>query len=387
MSVGAIIVAAGRGDRMGGSTPKQLLDVGGRSMLQRSVAAFDGHPVVAQLIVVLPEDLVPAGGRLIGPTSRACTVVAGGERRQDSVARGAAALEADVDVVLIHDAARPFADPALIDRVLAGVAATGAAVPAIAVRDTVKRVDPATGHVAATVAREDLWLAQTPQGFRRDVLEDALALSARGVEATDESMLAERAGHPVAIVLGDERNVKITTPGDLSDARARVLSGARVGTGYDLHRLVDGRALVLAGVAVPFERGPHGHSDGDVICHALVDAILGAAGAGDIGRHFPDTDPAWKGAAGLDLLARGVAIVGALGWSVANADVTVILERPKLAPHIADIRERLSSVLGVAIDRVSVKGKTNEGVDAVGRGEAIAAHAVAVLAPATGAAR
>jgi 2-C-methyl-D-erythritol 4-phosphate cytidylyltransferase/2-C-methyl-D-erythritol 2,4-cyclodiphosphate synthase len=233
--------------------------------------------------------------------------------------------------------------------------------------------------VTATIPREPLRLAQTPQGFRRAILDDAIALGASGVEATDEAMLAERAGHRVTVVEGDERNVKITTPADLAGARARLSGGSRVGTGYDLHRLVPGRALILAGVTVPFERGPLGHSDGDVVCHALVDAIFGAAGAGDIGQHFPNTDPAWKDAAGLDLLARGVAIVLSRGWRVSNADVTVVLERPRLAPHLPAIRERLAAALGVPADRVSVKGKTNEGVDAVGRGEAIAAHAVVAL--------
>jgi 2-C-methyl-D-erythritol 2,4-cyclodiphosphate synthase len=193
-------------------------------------------------------------------------------------------------------------------------------------------------------------------------------------------MLAEQAGLPVAIVIGDEDNVKLTTPADMAAARARVLAGGRVGMGYDLHRLAEGRPMILAGVTIPFDRGPFGHSDGDVLSHAIVDAIFGAAGVGDIGRHFPDTDPAWKGAAGLDLLRRAVAIVKERGWEVANADATIILERPKLAPHIAAMREGLAGALGVSVDRVSVKAKTNEGVDAVGRGEAIAAHAVAVLA-------
>ena len=283
--------------------------------------------------------------------------------------------------MLVHDAARPFADAALIDRVSRRVATTGAAVPAVAVRDTVKRADPATRHVVETVSRDNLWLAQTPQGFRRSVLDAAMALGQRDVAATDEAMLAEQAGHAVAIVAGDEDNVKLTTPADLAAARARVLAGGRVGSGYDLHRLVEGRPLVLAGVAVPFDRGPLGHSDGDVLSHSIVDAIFGAAGAGDIGRHFPDTDPAWKGAPGLDLLRRAVAIVARLGWAVANVDATIILERPKLAPHIDAMRGQLAAALGVTIDRVSVKAKTNEGVDAVGRGEAIAAHAIAVLAP------
>ena len=380
MSVGAIIVAAGRGDRMGASVPKQLLDVGGRSVLQLSVAAFDRHPSVGELVVVLPAEYVADGAALIGPRSRRCAVVAGGERRQDSVRLGVEALSSAVDVVLVHDAARPFASAPLIDRVLAGVAATGAAVPAIAVRDTVKRADAATGRVAETISRDHLWLAQTPQGFRRSVLDAAMALGQRGVTATDEAMLAEQAGQPVSLVMGDEDNVKLTTPADLAAARARVLSGGRVGMGYDLHRLAEGRALVLAGVIIPFDRGPFGHSDGDVLSHAIIDAMFGAAGAGDIGRHFPDSDPAWKGAAGLDLLRRAVAIVRERGWEVSNADATIILERPKLAPHIGAMREKLAEALGVSIDRVSVKAKTNEGVDAVGRGEAIAAHAVAVLA-------
>jgi 2-C-methyl-D-erythritol 4-phosphate cytidylyltransferase/2-C-methyl-D-erythritol 2,4-cyclodiphosphate synthase len=379
--IGAIIVAAGRGDRMGAPAPKQLLDLGGRSMLQRSVAVFDAHAAIDRVVVVLPAEAVSSGAELVGPTLRACAFVAGGARRQDSVAAGVAALPAEIDVVLVHDAARPFADAALIDRVIAGTTRVGAAVPAIPVRDTVKRVDAETGLVAETVAREALWLAQTPQGFRRAVLEAAIALGATGLVATDEAMLAERAGHAVALVEGDVHNVKITTPDDLAAARARYEAPARVGTGYDLHRLVTGRPLVLAGVVVPFDRGPHGHSDGDVVCHALIDAMCGAAGAGDIGRHFPNTDSAWKDAAGLDLLARATTILRQEGWAVTSADVTVILERPKLAPHIDDIRGRIAAVLDLPASAISVKGKTNEGVDAVGRGEAIAAHAVAVIAP------
>jgi len=381
MSAGVIIVAAGRSTRMGADVPKPLLDLGGRTMLQRSVEVFDVHPGVDELVVVLPSALVTAGPSLVGPTSRPCRFVAGGERRQDSVRLGFAALSARVDPILVHDAARPFADIGLIDRVIAAAAEGGAAVPAVRARDTVKRVDLERQVVAETLPREEIWLAQTPQGFSRSVFEDALAAAARGVDATDDAMLAERAGHAVRVVPGDERNVKITTPDDLANVRAAVSGLPRVGTGYDLHRLVEGRALVLAGVTLPFERGPHGHSDGDVLCHALADALFGAAGAGDIGQHFPNTDPQWKDAPGLDLLGRAVEIVRGHGWRVASVDVTIILERPKLAPHLAAIRDRLADVLAVTVDRVSVKAKTNEGVDAVGRGEAIAAHAVAVLTP------
>ena len=267
----------------------------------------------------------------------------------------------------------------IIERVLAGVAAHGAAVPAVSARDTVKERDAATGCVSRTLSRDDIWLAQTPQGFRRDVLSAAFAEAERGGDATDEAVLAERAGLPVAIVEGDPRNVKITTPDDLVAARARVAGAPRVGIGYDLHRLADGRPLVLAGIVVSSERGPVGHSDGDVVCHAIVDAILGAAAAGDIGRHFPDTDPAWKDAPGLDLLARAVRIVRTRDLRPASVDCTIVLERPKLAPHIDAIRERVAMVLGVDVSAVGLKAKTNEGVDAVGRGEAISAHAVAVI--------
>ena len=364
---------------MAAALPKPLLALGGRTILQHSVAAFDRHPAVSELVVVLPSEWVDSAASIVGPTSRDCACVAGGAQRHDSVRAGFSRLSAAVDVVLIHDAARPFAGAALIDRVLAATRDIGAAVPALPARDTVKQVD-SQGNVAVTIPRGDVWLAQTPQGFQRGVLEQAMR-AADGREATDEAVLVERAGHPVRVVQGDEGNVKITTPDDLSAARARTAAVPRVGTGYDLHQLVEGRPLVFAGVVVPFERGPIGHSDGDVVCHALVDAMLGAAGAGDIGQHFSNTDPRWKGAAGLDLLARAVAIVAQAGFRVANADVTVILERPKLAPHLPAIRAGLAAVLGVPVGQVSVKGKTNEGVDATGRGEAIAAHAVAVLVP------
>jgi 2-C-methyl-D-erythritol 4-phosphate cytidylyltransferase / 2-C-methyl-D-erythritol 2,4-cyclodiphosphate synthase len=381
MSVGVIIVAAGRGTRVGAAVPKQFLDLGGRSILQRSVDAFDRHPTVSALVVVLPDDLVADAATLVGPTDRPCRFVAGGARRQDSVRQGLEALPAEIDVVLVHDAARPFADSALIDRVIAATGESGAAIPAVPARDTVKRVDPERRVVTSTLPREEIWLAQTPQGFRRDVLTSAIALGESGVEGTDEAMLAERAGHAVSIVPGEERNLKITTAGDLAAARERLASTARVGTGYDLHRLVHGRPLILAGVMLPFDRGPLGHSDGDVLCHSLIDAILGAAGQGDIGRHFPNTDPQWRDAPGLDLLARADAIVRAAGFVVTNVDASVLLERPKLAPHLDEIRGGLARVLGLPIDRVSVKGKTNEGVGAVGRSEAIAAHATAMVTP------
>jgi 2-C-methyl-D-erythritol 4-phosphate cytidylyltransferase/2-C-methyl-D-erythritol 2,4-cyclodiphosphate synthase len=215
------------------------------------------------------------------------------------------------------------------------------------------------------------------------VLRDALALGSQGTDATDEAMLAEQAGHRVKLVAGDPRNLKITTPDDLAMAEGILGSGApslRIGNGYDLHRLVAGRPLILGGVTIPFERGLQGHSDADAVCHAVTDAILGAAGAGDIGRHFPDTDAAWKDANSLDLLRKASAIVRQAGYVVVNIDLVVIAQRPKLVPHLEAMRGNLAAALDAHPGQVSIKGKTNEGVDSIGAGESIAVHAVALLA-------
>jgi 2-C-methyl-D-erythritol 4-phosphate cytidylyltransferase/2-C-methyl-D-erythritol 2,4-cyclodiphosphate synthase len=233
--------------------------------------------------------------------------------------------------------------------------------------------------VAETLPRERIRLAQTPQAFRTAVLRDALTLAD---DVTDEAALVERAGHAVRLVAGDPRNIKITTPDDL--ALAEHLLGAapaalRIGNGYDLHRLVPGRPLILGGVRIPFEKGLQGHSDADAVCHAVTDAILGAAGAGDIGRHFPDTDAAWKDANSIELLRRAAAVVRGAGYHVANLDVVVIAQQPKLVPFIEAMRANLAEALGCDAAQVSVKGKTNEGVDSMGAGESIAVHAVVLV--------
>ncbi|HEX6973055.1 MAG TPA: 2-C-methyl-D-erythritol 4-phosphate cytidylyltransferase [Vicinamibacterales bacterium] len=380
-TVTAIIAAAGAGRRLGAGVPKQLLEIDGRSLLELSVAAFDRHPAVRDLVVVLPGDLVGDPPAHLASARKPVAIVAGGARRQDSVANAFDAVPADTDVVLVHDAARPFVTAELIARAIDAAVRHGAAIVAAPATDTIKRVAPAPSApvVVETIARDTIYLAQTPQAFRRDVLAEAVALGRQGIEATDEAMLAERAGHPVHIVQGDAANVKITTAGDLETARARGMQVMRAGTGYDLHRLVEGRPLILGGVDVPCERGALGHSDADVVCHAATDAILGAAALGDIGRHFPDTDPAWKGASSIDLLRRAAALVRDAGFAVVNLDVVIVLERPKIAPFITRIREGVAAALDIDAGAVSVKGKTNEGVDAVGRGEAIAAHAVALV--------
>ena len=385
MRVTAIIAAAGAGRRLGSAAPKQLLDLGGCSILARSVAAFDAHPEISDIVVVVPPDLAASGAEShIGATSRPVLVVAGGARRQDSVANAFAVVDPSAEIVLIHDAARPFVSMEVIDRTIEAARAHGAAIAAVEASDTVKRVErhPHGALIVETIPRETIFLAQTPQGFRREVLADAVALGRSGVEATDEASLAERAGHPVHVVAGETGNVKITTEEDLEHARRRLAGPARTGragTGYDLHRLVEGRPLVLGGVTIPSPRGPLGHSDGDVVCHAVIDAILGASSLGDIGRHFPDSDPQWKDASGLDLLRRAAAVAAGAGFEVGNVDVTVVLESPRIKDAVEAMRARIAEAIDITADRVSVKGKTNEGVDAVGRGEAIAAHAVALL--------
>lgn len=383
MRVVVVIAAAGRGDRFGGGQPKQLLALGGRSLLQRCVDAFEGSSLVDEIVVTAPPGLATPAALALEPGRKPCQVVEGGPRRQDSVANGFDAVSRRADLIVVHDAARPFVSAALIARTIEAAAESGAAIAAIASHDTVKRASSDGRFVTETLPRETLYFAQTPQAFRRDVLRDAVELGRRGVEATDEASLAERAGHAVRLVAGDPRNIKVTTPDDLALARRLAAEeiglSPRLGVGYDLHRLEDGRRLVFAGTTLPSGRGPAGHSDGDVVCHAVTDAILGASAAGDIGQHFPDTDPRWKDAAGLDLLGRTVQMVRDRGFRISNIDVVVLLERPKIAPHADEIRRRLAEVLGVGVDRVSLKGKTNEGVDAVGRGEAVAAHAVALL--------
>ena len=385
MHVTAIIAAAGAGRRVGGPTPKQLLDLGGQSMLARSVAAFDSHPRVTDLVVVVPAELADgAAGAHVRGTARDVKVVAGGPRRQDSVANGFDAVAPRAEIVLIHDAARPFVSGDLIGRTIDAAAAHGAAIAALAAHDTVKRAKTAGGgHVVVeTIPRDTIFLAQTPQGFRRDVLAAAIAVGRSGVDATDEAALAERAGYEVHLVAGDAGNVKVTTEEDFAAARRRMegqVPPGRVGTGYDLHRLVTGRPLVIGGTTIPFDRGPLGHSDGDVVCHAITDAVLGAASLGDIGVHFPDSDPAWKDASSVELLRRAAAMAAERRFEIVNVDVTVILEQPKLRGHIDRMRASIAGALGIDPERVSVKGKTNEGVDAIGRGEAIAAHAVALL--------
>jgi 2-C-methyl-D-erythritol 4-phosphate cytidylyltransferase/2-C-methyl-D-erythritol 2,4-cyclodiphosphate synthase len=389
MRVAAIIAAGGVGTRIGGSVPKQFADLGdGTMMLWRSIDAVARCRIVDEIVVALPASAI---GSLPGSRpaiAQPISFVAGGARRQDSVCNALDRVSPDADLIVIHDAARPFVTPDLVERVVRVAYEHGAAIAALPVIDTVKQ-SHAEGQdarvIKATLPRQTIFLAQTPQAFRRDLLTTAMA-AADGASVTDEATLIERSGHPVHLVEGEPQNIKVTTPADLDRARNMIgqvqsdrAAAARIGTGYDLHRLVPDRPLILAGVRIPFERGLIGHSDADIVCHAITDAVLGAAGLGDIGRLFPDSAAKWKDADSLELLKGAMELVHAGGYRVENVDVTVIAEKPRLVPHLDEMRANLARALAVDVAAVSIKGKTNEGVGAIGRGEAMACHAVALL--------
>ena len=382
-----LIVAAGRGIRAGSQAiPKQYQMVGGKPMLAWSLAAFLDDPRVARVQVAIGEtdralyEAVAPQNPKLGPA------VAGGETRQASVRLGLEALaEAAPANVLIHDAARPFASPDLVGRVLAALGDAEAVVPVLPVSSTLKRV--ADGRVAETVPREGLEAAETPQGFRFTLIREAHARAAEaGATFTDDAAVAEWAGATVRAVPGDPVNVKLTTATEIASADRRLLAedalrlgDVRVGIGYDVHPLGAGTFVNLGGVAIPHTRGLLGHSDADVMLHALTDAVLGALGDGDIGTHFPPSEAKWKGAASFQFLAHAVARVTARRGIVAHLDVTYVGEGPKLAPHREAIRERIAEIAGISFDRVAVKATTSEGLGFIGRGEGASAYAVATI--------
>jgi 2-C-methyl-D-erythritol 4-phosphate cytidylyltransferase/2-C-methyl-D-erythritol 2,4-cyclodiphosphate synthase len=373
----AILAAGGSGQRAG--TAKQWLILGGETVLRRSARGLAACPAVDGLVAVVPPgDEVRAEAELAG-LPKPFRAVAGGPTRAGSVWNGLAVAEAPV--VLVHDAARPFVSPELAARVAEAAARDGAALAAVPVTDTVKQRAEGSEPpcVAATLDRRPLWLAQTPQGFRRALLLSAYAAAGDdALQATDECALVERLGAQVTLVPGEPGNFKITGPDDVDRARALTEAPVAVGVGYDTHQFAAGRRLVLGGVEFEGD-GLLGHSDADAAAHAIGDAVLGAAGLGDLGRHFPDTDPRWKGASSLAILREIVRLAAERGFRVANADVTLAARRPKIAPRAEEMRARLAEALGVAPAQVNVKATTGEGMGFVGRGEGIAAHAVALL--------
>ena len=379
-----LICAAGVGSRMGLSTPKQYMKFGTDAMLTHTVRALRDVSRVREIVVVVsPTDpyIDEIAGRF-PPNVR--VLRCGGRERAESVVNGLvnAGFERD-DWVLVHDAARPCLKPSeaahLIDEVLADSTVSGG-ILAVPVADTIKRAD-ASNRILETVPRHDLWRAATPQMFRVRDLIDALSGDLTGI--TDEASAMERLGRPVKLVHGRSTNLKVTEPADAVLASLILGDSAvvpfRVGQGYDSHRLVEGRPLILGGVTIPFELGLDGHSDADVLLHAVTDAVLGAAALGDIGQHFPPSDPQWKGADSRRLLKAVVALAREKGWSVVNCDATIVAERPKIGPHMPAIRASLAATLGVAEEVVNVKAKTNEKMDAVGRMEGMMAQAVVLM--------
>jgi len=379
----AIIVAAGRGLRAGSGGPKQYRLIGGRTVLARAMEPFCTHPDVSMVQPVRnPDDADIFDGAVAGLAYR--PPVDGGATRQASVRAGLEALASEApDIVLIHDAARAFVTAGVIARAIEAAQATGAAIPVVPVTDTVKLVD-AAGHIEATPDRARLRIAQTPQAFRFATILEAHRRAAREGrdDFTDDAAIAEWAGLTVATFEGDAGNMKLTTPEDFAREEARLgalLGDIRTGTGYDVHALGDGDHLMLCGVRVPFHRGFIAHSDGDVGLHAIVDAILGALADGDIGSHFPPSDPKWKGAASDQFLKHAVDLVAKRGGRIAHLEVTMICEAPKIGPLRETMRARIAGIAGLPLSRVAVKATTSERLGFTGRQEGIAATASATI--------
>lgn len=358
----------------------------GKPILARTLSVFEACEAIGEIIVVTAEQDIKAVGELVGRFGFAKVkhIVAGGAQRQDSVRNGLARVA--LDIVAIHDAARPIVTCEIIERSIAKAYETGACIAAVPVIDTIKSA--ADGIVSATVDRASLYSVQTPQTFRTELVRRAYERAyADGFYATDDAALVEHIGERVAIVPGSYENIKITTPSDLEIAQARLSPSplgeeapqTRTGFGFDVHKLIEGRELWLGGVKIEHEKGLLGHSDADVALHAIADACLGAAALGDIGKHFPDSDPAYKGISSLTLLARVGELITAEGYAIINIDAVIACERPKIAPHTSQMRDSIAEALSTTPDRISIKGTTTEGLGYTGRGEGIACWAVATL--------
>ena len=385
--IAALLVAAGRGIRAGGEVPKQYRKLAGQAILRRTAARFLTHARVDDVLVVIHADDVTLYEEATSGQDDLLPFVTGGATRQESVRRGLEALAAHgATHVLIHDAVRPFASSALIDRVVDALATSDAVLAASPVTDTLKRTD--AGHiVSGTVARENLYAAETPQAFRLATILDAHRLAADVPEPfTDDAGIAEWAGIPVQIVLGERSNIKLTLPEDIdvADTRLRMeerqlFGETRVGTGYDVHSFTEGSGVWLGGIEIPHNRKLSGHSDADVALHALTDAMLGTIADGDIGDHFPPSDPQWRGASSDRFLAFAVERVRARGGVIVNLDLAIIAEEPRIGAHRDAMRARIAEIAGIGAGRVGVKATTNEKMGFVGRGEGIAAIATATI--------
>ena len=382
-TISAVLVAAGSSTRMG--FDKLSFDLGGETVLHRSIRAFDQCPQIGEIVLVAGKNRAFVEQQAVGCT-KPVQIVAGGATRAESAKNGV--LAAHGELVAVHDAARPFVSPAVIAAVLEAAARCGAAAPAVPVKDTIKQAVPGDGKtvpeaclVRSTPDRSTLYAVQTPQCFDRTqylaALQELDAEKARLV--TDDCSLFELTGRSVQLTQGDYANLKITTREDLPRPVQKEETRMRIGHGYDVHRLVEGRKLILGGVEIPFEKGLLGHSDADVLAHAVMDAVLGAAALGDIGQHFPANDPAYAGADSLELARHVARILSEHGYRVENIDATILCQRPKLAPHIPAMRANLAAAFGLPVDAVSVKATTEEHLGFTGEGLGIAAHAVALI--------
>jgi 2-C-methyl-D-erythritol 4-phosphate cytidylyltransferase / 2-C-methyl-D-erythritol 2,4-cyclodiphosphate synthase len=385
--IAAVIVAAGQSTRFGG--PKILTTIADVPVIIRTLRSIRAVPGWQSIVLVVNPEIRDSVRDLVDrePGNREITIIEGGALRQDSVWAGIEAV-GNVDIVVIHDGARPLVSPHLIESTIMAVRdGADAAIAAVLVTDTLKRK---SGKAIETIDRTDLWRSQTPQAFRMTTLRTSLAEARRrDLTLTDESMAIERTGGQVILVPGDEKNLKLTNPGDahlmeaiLHGDRKRVSTAPRTGIGYDVHRLVPGRRLMLGGLEIPFDHGLDGHSDADVLLHAIADAILGACAQGDIGRHFPPSDAAYRDISSLVLLERVNEIVAAQGFRVVNIDATIIAEAPQIGPYAEQMQKMIGAALGVEFSAVSVKATTNEGLGFAGRREGIAAMAIATVQPA-----
>lgn len=363
----ALLVAAGTGMRSGSTLPKQFATLAGRPMIAWSHAALATHPAVDRVMVVI----APGQEALLQAAVPGAAWIHGGAERRDSVAAGLAALD-DANRILVHDAARPFLSPGVIDRLLAALDHHAGAIPGLPVADTLVTAQ------GETMPRAGTFRVQTPQAFDADILRRA-HLFWRGSEATDDAQMVRALGETVAVVEGDPMLDKITYPADFAAAEARIGMETRSASGFDVHRLEDGEELWLGGVLIPHHQGLSGHSDADVALHAITDAVLGTIAAGDIGTHFPPSDPTWRRVESGQFLAHARALVEAQGGRVTFVDLTLMCEAPKIGPHRAAMQARIAELLGLSTDRVSVKATTTERLGFTGRGEGIAAQAVATI--------
>lgn len=382
-----IIAAAGQGKRMGSALNKVFLPLAGKPVLAHTAAAACQADAVTSLVVTAAEDEVDQVAGLLQSLKLTVTwqVVAGGSERQYSIANALKQVPADAEIVVVHDGARPMAQPELFNQVIAAARREQAAIAAVQVKDTVKTADD-SGWVTGTPDRRTLWSVQTPQAFERGLLFAAYETAGQaGYLGTDDASLVERLGTRVKIVAGSYQNIKITTPEDLQFAetllgrRQEADRMVRTGIGYDVHRLVPERKLILGGVEIPYELGLAGHSDADVLLHAIKDALLGAAALGDIGRHFPDHDEQYKGISSLKLLAKVREILRENGYGVHNIDATIVAQKPKLAAYISQMNANIAQVLEIAEQQVNIKATTTEGLGFAGQGEGMAAYAAVTI--------